>query len=229
MNTSLQIKAWAEADRPREKLVNMGKHSLTDSELIAILIRSGSRNETAVELGKRILQQANNDLTELSRLSVKDLSKYKGMGSVKAITIVAALELGRRRREAEALKKTKVGSSADAAAIFQPALSDLMHEEFWVLLLDRANHVITRFNMSKGGTSGTVVDPKIIFKTAIEHHACGIILCHNHPSRNNKPSDADLKLTRNLKQSGEMLEIKILDHIIIAGSSYYSFADEGQL
>ena len=229
MTTSLQIKAWAEADRPREKLLNLGKNALTDSELLAILIRSGSRNETAVELGKRILQQVGNDLTELSRLSVKDLSKYKGMGEVKAITIVAALELGRRRRESEALRKQKISSSADVAAIFQPSLSDLLVEEFWVLLLDRANQIITRFNMSRGGTSGTVVDPKVIFKTALEHHASGIILCHNHPSRNNKPSDADLKLTRNLKQSGELLEIKVLDHVIIAGSAYYSFADEGQL
>ncbi len=229
MTSSLQIKAWAEADRPREKLLNLGKNALTDSELLAILIRSGSRNETAVELGKRILQQVGNDLSELSRLSVRDLGKYKGMGEVKAITIVAALELGRRRRESEALKKQKISSSADVAAIFQPSLADLLVEEFWVLLLDRANQIITRFNMSRGGTSGTVVDPKIIFKAALEHRASGIILCHNHPSRNNKPSDADLKLTRNLKQSGELLEIKVLDHIIIAGSAYYSFADEGQL
>jgi DNA repair protein RadC len=227
MTEALNIKAWAEADRPREKLLQQGKHSLTDCELLAILIRSGSRQETAVELSRRILNASANDLSELSRLSVKDLSKYKGMGSVKAISIVAALELGRRRREAEALKKNKIGASSDVALIFQPALADLTYEEFWVLMLDRANQVISKFNLSKGGTSGTVVDPKIIFKTAIEHNASGIILCHNHPSGNSKPSEADLKLTKNLKASGDMLEIKVLDHIIIAGSSYLSFADEG--
>jgi DNA repair protein RadC len=227
MTETLNIMAWAEADRPREKLIQQGKHTLSDSELLAILIRTGSRNETAVELSKHILKNANNDLTELSRLSVKELSRHKGMGMVKAITIVAALELGIRRREAEAMRKTKISSSGDAASIFQPSLADLKYEEFWVLMLDRANQVISRFNMSKGGTSGTVVDPKMIFKSAIENNASGIILCHNHPSGNNKPSDADLRLTKNLKQSGEMLEIKVLDHIIIAGSNYYSFADEG--
>jgi len=229
MTETLNIKAWAEADRPREKLLQQGKHTLSDSELIAILIRTGTRSETAVELSRNLLRTAGNDLNELSRLTVKDLSKLKGMGKVKAITVVAALELGVRRREAEALKKNKITTSGDVAAIFQPSLADLTYEEFWVLMLDRANHVITKFHMSKGGTSGTVVDPKIIFKAALENNASGIILCHNHPSGNNKPSEADIRLTKNLKQSGELLEIKVLDHIIIAGSKYYSFADEGTI
>lgn len=229
MTETLNLKKWAEADRPREKLIQQGTNSLTDTELIAILIRSGSREETAVELARNILNKSNNDLSELSRLSVKDLSHYKGMGSVKAITIIAALELGRRRREAEALKKDKISSSKEAALIFQPSLSDLSHEEFWILLLDRANQVITKTNLSKGGLAGTVVDPKIIFKLAIERYASGIVLCHNHPSGNNKPSEADIKLTKNLKQAGDFLEIKIIDHIIIAGNLYYSFADEGIL
>jgi len=229
MTEALSIKSWAEADRPREKLLKQGKNTLTDSELLALLIRSGSREETAVALARRILGTTSNDLTALARLSVKELSRFKGMGDVKAISIVAALELGRRRREAEALKKSKISSSADAASIFQPLLADLTHEEFWILMLDRANQVISQFNLSKGGTAGTVVDPKIIFKTAIENNASGIILCHNHPSGNNTPSDADLRLTKNLKQSGELLEIKVLDHIIIAGSAYYSFADEGTI
>lgn len=229
MTESFNIKAWAEADRPREKLLQQGKHTLTDSELIAILIRSGSQKETAVELAKRILNNAGNDLNELSRLTVKELSKYKGMGNVKAISIVAALELGIRRREAEALKKVKIVTSAQAAEIFQPSLADLSHEEFWVLFMDRANQVIIKFNLSKGGTTGTVVDPKLIFKAAIEYNAQGIILCHNHPSRNNKPSEADIRLTKNLKQAGILLEINVIDHLIIAGNSYFSFADEGMM
>lgn len=229
MTEVLNLKAWAEADRPREKLLNQGKHTLTDSELFAILIRSGSRNETAVELSKRILNEVNNDLGTLSRLTVKELSKYKGMGQVKAITVIAALELGIRRRQAEAIQKGKIGKSADVASILQPSLADLTTEEFWILMLDRANQIIRKINISKGGTSGTVVDPKIIFKMAFEHNASGIILCHNHPSGNPKPSDADIRLTKNIREAGDMLEIKVLDHIIIAGLTYFSFADEGMM
>lgn len=223
------IKAWAEADRPREKLMNLGRHNLTDSELLAILIRNGSREESAVELARKILQEAQNDLTRLSRMSVSDLSNFKGMGEVKAITIVAALELGRRRRQAEAGVSPKIGSSKDAAELFAPVLSDLMYEEFWVLLLNRANHIITRHQVSKGGVTGTVVDPRIIFKKAVEVMASGIILCHNHPSGNRQPSDADLSLTKKLKEGGRLLDIQVLDHIIIAGEDYYSFADEGRM
>ncbi len=226
---NLSIKAWAEAERPREKLMNVGRHTLTDSELIAILLRTGAKQITAVELARKLLAQCNNDLTEMSRLSVKELAKEKGMGEVKAITLVAALELGRRRREAEAMRKEKITTSQDAVNIMQPHLADLIHEEFWLLLLNRAHVVINKRNVSSGGVSGTVVDPKMVFKTAIENNASSIILCHNHPSGNNKPSDADISLTRKLKEAGNLLEITVIDHIIIAGASFYSFADEGMI
>jgi len=223
------IKAWAEADRPREKLMRLGRHTLTDSELLAILIRSGNREESAVELSRRILSEADNDLTKLSRMSITDLSLFKGMGDVKALTIVAALELGRRRRMAEASKNIKVSSSKEVADFFSPLLSDLLYEEFWILLLNRANSVISKFQVSKGGVTGTIVDPKLIFKKAVESTASGIILCHNHPSGNKQPSDADMSLTKKIKEAGKLLDIHILDHIIIAGENYYSFADEGKL
>jgi DNA repair protein RadC len=224
------IKTWAEADRPREKLLKLGRHNLTDSELLAILIRTGTREGTAVDVAKKILSKCNNDLAELSRLSVKDLMKdNKGMGEVKAITIVAALELGRRRREAEGLKKNKITSSKDAVDILQPQMADLIHEEFVVLMLSRANEVLGKYELSKGGIAGTVVDPKLIFRSALEHLASGIILCHNHPSGNTKPSPEDIKLTKKLKDAGAFMEISVFDHIIIAGNSYFSFADEGLL
>ncbi len=226
---NLSIKAWAEAERPREKLMNVGRHTLTDSELIAILLRTGAKQITAVELARKLLAQCNNDLTEMSRLSVKELAKEKGMGEVKAITLVAALELGRRRREAEAMRKEKIITSQDAVNIMQPHLADLIHEEFWLLLLNRAHIVINKKKVSSGGVSGTVVDPKMVFKLAIENNASSIILCHNHPSGNNKPSDADISLTRKLKEAGNLLEITIIDHVIIAGASFYSFADEGMI
>ncbi|MBL0343577.1 MAG: DNA repair protein RadC [Bacteroidetes bacterium] len=223
------IKAWAEADRPREKMINQGRHTLTDSELLAILLRSGSGSESAVELSRRILQSVQNDLTRLSRLTVNELSKFKGMGNVKSITIIAALELGRRRRLAEGTKNTKISSSTDAAELFLPDLSDLLYEEFWILLLNRANHIISKIQISKGGVTGTVVDPKLIFKAAVESTASGIILFHNHPSGNKQPSDADISLTKKLREAGNLLDIQVLDHIIIAGNSFYSFADEGRL
>ncbi|MFI5220009.1 MAG: DNA repair protein RadC [Bacteroidia bacterium] len=222
------IKGWAEADRPREKLLKQGRHTLTDSELLAILVRTGTKNETAVDVAKNILSQCNNDLAELSKLSVSDLmKKSKGMGEVKAITIIAALELGRRRREADGLKRKSITTSKDAFEILHPHLSDLVHEEFFVLMLNRANDVIRKHEISKGGVAGTVVDPKLIFTAALEHRASNIILCHNHPSGHTKPSPEDIKLTKKLTEAGKMMEINVLDHIIIAGNSYYSFADEG--
>jgi len=222
------IKAWAEADRPREKLLKQGRHTLTDSELLAILIRTGAKNETAVDVAKNILAQCNNDLAELSKLSVSDLmKKSKGMGEVKAITIVAALELGRRRREADGLKRKSITTSKDAFEILHPHLADLVHEEFFVLMLNRANDVIKKHEISKGGVAGTVVDPKLIFTAALEHRASNIILCHNHPSGHPNPSPEDIKLTKKLSEAGKMMEINVLDHIIIAGNLYYSFADEG--
>ncbi len=223
------IKYWAEADRPREKMFSQGRHSLTDTELLAILIRSGSRLETAVELSRRILGQVDNDLTRLSRLSLNELAGFKGMGKVKAVTIAAALELGRRRRIAEASKALSVGSSKDVADYFTPDLADLTWEEFWILLLNRANKVIGKHLVSKGGVTGTVVDPKVVYKIAIEHMATGIILCHNHPSGNLSPSDADISLTRKLCEGGKLLDIQVLDHLIVAGDKYFSFADEGKI
>ncbi|RZJ63443.1 MAG: DNA repair protein RadC, partial [Flavobacterium sp.] len=208
----LGIKAWAEADRPREKLLLQGRRQLTDAELIAILIGSGSRNETAVDLSKRILGFYQNDLAKVAKLSVKELSKFKGIGEAKAISIVAALELGRRRKETEKDGPVKITSSKDAYEIIKPELTDLVHEEFWVLLLNRANFVTGKHFISKGGQSGTVADPKVIFKVAIENNAAYIVLAHNHPSGNLKASSADINLTKKLVQSGLLLEIPIYDH-----------------
>jgi DNA repair protein RadC len=223
------VKAWAEDDRPREKLLNKGKTALSDAELLAILMNTGSRNETVVDLAKRILASVNNDLVALSRLSTKDLTRFKGVGEAKAVTLAAALELGRRRRESEAAQKIKISSSKDAFEFLAPQLSDLPHEEFWILLLNRANKVIGKQRVGTGGFTGTVADPRIIFKTALEHSAVALILSHNHPSGNLKPSAEDLNLTKKLNEAGKFLDIPILDHLIIGESSYYSFADEGQL
>lgn len=225
-NQNLNIKAWAEADRPREKLALKGKNTLSDAELIAILIGSGNKNETAVELSKKILASINNDLNELGKLSISDLTKFNGIGEAKAISIIAALELGRRRKTSDVEKRTKVTSSKDAYNSISPVLSDLQHEEFWVIYLNRNNEIIKQENISKGGVSGTVADSKIIFKRAIETLASAIILSHNHPSGNLKPSNADIQLTKKLKEAGTMLDIPVLDHLIIGEKDYFSFADE---
>jgi len=229
LKESLTIKSWAEEDRPREKLLSKGRHTLTEAELIAILIGSGSRNETAVELSRRILNEAGNNLSHLGKLSVNDLMRFKGIGEAKAITIVAALELGRRRKEAEPNKINKITSSKDVFDIVSPVYKDLPHEEFWVLFLNRANGVIKRESVSKGGVAGTVVDSKIIFKSAIEQLASSVILTHNHPSGNLKPSEADIQLTKKIKEAGNMLDIPVLDHLIITDTAYFSFADEGMI
>lgn len=223
----LGIKLWAEADRPREKLLLQGRKALTDAELIAILIGSGNKTETAVDLSKRILGFCQNDLTKLSKLSVKELCKFKGIGEAKAITIVAALELGRRRKDTIEQGPQKISSSADAYAILNAEFVDLHHEEFWVLLLNRANFVMSKQFISKGGQAGTVVDPKMIFKIALEHSAAGIILAHNHPSGNLTPSSSDISITKKLIQSGLMLDLPILDHLIISDNTFFSLADEG--
>lgn len=222
----LGIKAWAEADRPREKLLLQGRRQLTDAELIAILIGSGSRTETAVDLSKRILGFYQNDLAKIAKLSVKELSKFKGIGEAKAIAIVAALELGRRRKEVENNSPQKIISSNDAYLLLKSEFQDLPHEEFWVLLLNRANFIIGKHFISKGGQAGTVVDPKVIFKIALEHNAAYIVLAHNHPSGNLKPSAADISITKKLKESGLLLELPIFDHLIITDHSYLSMADE---
>jgi len=221
------ILSWAEEDRPREKLMLKGKAALSDAELIAILIGSGTRELSAVDLSKLILQSVNNNLHELAKLSLKDLIKFKGIGEAKAISIAAALELGRRRKESEVIKKQKVGSSADAYDAIRPHLMDLSHEQFWVLLLNRANEIIRPVQISVGGVAGTIADPKMIFKSAIENLASAIILVHNHPSGNLTPSQADKDLTKKVKESGRLLDIPILDHLIFGDNGYFSFADEG--
>lgn len=224
-----RILSWAEEDRPREKLLQKGKAALTDAELIAILIGSGTVELSAVDVAKIIVQKAGNNLNELAKLSIKELMKIKGIGEAKAITIVAALELGRRRKESEIIKKNRISSSRDAYEQIKPHLLDLPHEEFWLLLLNRANEVIRPLQVSQGGVSGTVADPKIIFKFALEYLASSIILVHNHPSGNLKPSEADKDLTRRLVSAGKLLEIPILDHLIFTDGGYLSFADDGLL
>ncbi len=226
---TLGIKSWAEEDRPREKLMDKGRHVLTEAELIAILIGSGSRDETAVELSKRILASVGNNLNELGKLSVQELNRFKGIGDAKAISIVAALELGRRRKDTEAVKRDKITTSKDVYDIMRPSMMDLPHEEFWMLVLNRANLVIKRELISRGGVAGTVVDTKIIFKTACENYASSIIICHNHPSGNLKPSEADIKITKNIKEAGKIMEIPLLDHLIITENGFYSFGDEGMI
>ncbi|MCJ8210312.1 DNA repair protein RadC [Mucilaginibacter sp. RS28] len=225
----ISIKAWAEEDRPREKLNVQGRRALSDAELIAILIGSGNRDESAVELSKRILHHYGNDLNKLGKVSVNELSKFKGIGEAKAISIIAALELGRRRNETETKTPDHVVSSHSAWQILRRHLVDINHEEFWILLLSRSNKVIARELISKGGLSGTVADPKIIFGLALQHQASGIVLCHNHPSGNLKPSQQDIDLTKKLYQAGKILDIKIIDHLILTDDAYLSFADEGLL
>ena len=220
------IRSWAEDDRPREKLLLKGKAALSDAELIAILIGSGSADETAVGLSKRILQSLNNQLSDLAKLTVKDLMQFKGIDEAKAISIIAALELGRRRKDSEPEKRIKITDSQSAFDTIYPHLGDLNHEEFWVIFLNRANQVIGKQNISKGGVSGTVVDPKVVFKMAVQFPASGIILAHNHPSGNLKPSQADHQLTRKLKEAGRALDIPVLDHLIIGDRDYFSFVDE---
>ncbi len=227
---NIPIKNWAEDDRPREKLQNKGVNSLSDAELIAILIGSGSRNESAVELSKKILASVNGNLIELSKLSINDLVKnFKGIGDAKAISIIAALELGKRRRSSEVIIKEKITTSKDAFELLHALIGDSHYEEFWVILLNKAHKIIKTISISEGGIAGTVADPKKIFKIALEHNACSIVLCHNHPSGNLKASDDDIRLTRKIKEAGLMLDIQIVDHIIIGDDNYYSFADEGIL
>ena len=223
------IKSWAEEDRPREKMLAKGKEALSNAELIAILIGSGNSNESAVDLSRRILRDNNDNLIELSKLSINDLLKYKGIGEAKAVSIAAALELGRRRRFSEALEKPCIRNSQLAYECFYAHLSDLNHEQFWIMLLNNANKVIKLEKIGVGGMAGTTADPKKIFKSALENNAASIMLCHNHPSGNVFPSNADKTITNNLKKAGQFLEIKILDHIIIGNDNYFSFADEGIL
>lgn len=226
---SLNILSWAEEDRPREKLLLKGKSALSDAELIAILIGSGTRSLSAVDVAKIILTKAENDLNQLAKFSVKDLQKIKGIGEAKAISIVSALELGRRRKDMDFVQKVRITCSNDIYQLMKPQLMDLPKEEFWILLLNRANSLIKKEQVSSGGVSGTVADPKIIFKAALDQYASSVVLVHNHPSGNLKPSQADINLTNKMKEAGKLLEIPILDHIIFGDQGYMSFADEGLL
>ncbi|HET8886488.1 MAG TPA: DNA repair protein RadC [Salinimicrobium sp.] len=229
IEAALTIKNWAEDDRPREKLLQKGKTALSNAELIAILIGSGSRNESAVELSKRILLKTNNSLVNLGKMSISQLMEFKGIGEAKAITMMAAMELGRRRRVEEALELKKITSSTSVFELMQPVLGDLPHEEFWILYLNNSNKVLRQIQLSKGGITGTLVDVRLTFKNALELGATALILCHNHPSGNLSPSGADKQLTQKLKTASESLDIKILDHVIVTQNSFFSFADEGIL
>ena len=225
----LKIKDWAVEDRPREKLLSRGARNLSDAELLAILIGSGNHNETAVELGRRILTSVNNNLTDLGRKGINFLRTFNGIGEAKAVTILAAIELGKRRKDSEVFIKRKITCSRDAAQYLMPLLGDLNHEEFWIMLLDRGNKIIDHLIISQGGISGTIIDVRIILKTALEKLASSIILCHNHPSGTMEASDADIRITRKMKQAAEMMDISVLDHIIIGQNNYLSMADEGVL
>ena len=228
-NTPFPIRHWSEDDRPREKLMTKGKSALSDAELIAILIGSGSRNETAVGLSQRILSQSGNNLNALGKLSLQQLIAFKGIGEAKAVSIIAAMELGRRRRAEESIELIKINSSRVVFEIMQPIIGELAHEEFWILYLNNSNKVIYKTQLSKGGITGIVVDVRLVFKVAFEHNATGIILCHNHPSGVLAASDADRQITRKIKLAGENLDVKVIDHLIVTEKKYFSFADEGIL
>lgn len=227
--SSFPIKNWSQGDQPREKLSDKGKLALSDAELVAILIGSGNKEESAVALCKRILASTNNNLSELGKLSIKQLTEFKGIGEAKAITIVAALELGRRRRGEEALEKKKIKSSSSVFELMQPIIGELQHEEFWIIYLNNSNKVIQKNQLSKGGITGTLVDVRLVLKNALEVGATGLILVHNHPSNTLRPSKADKQITQKLKTGAQSLDIKVLDHIIITEKAYFSFADENIL
>jgi len=225
----IKLKDWNPSDRPREKLLEKGIAALTDAELIAILLRSGTRSETVVEVAKRVLALCNNNLNELGKLERTQLQKIKGIGDTKAITLIAALELGRRRSTTESNPRTIIHSAKDVVAIMAPSLVDLPHEEMWLLLLNRANRVMETLKISQGGVNATVADNRLILKPAIEKLAAGIILVHNHPSGNVTPSVDDKQLTAKLKSAAALFDIALLDHIIVADGGYYSFAEKGEL
>ncbi len=225
----LKISQWREEDRPREKLILKGKFSLSDAELIALLIGSGTKETSAVDLGRSILAKVDGNLNQLSKLSINELTRFKGIGTAKAITIASALELGRRRKDSGPIQRPKIECSKDVFELMSPELVDKSHEEFWVVLLNRANFVLKKQSISSGGISGTVADPKLIYKIALDEMASAIILVHNHPSGNLKPSEADIRLTQRLRKSGELLEIAVLDHIIFTDDNFLSFADENLL
>jgi len=225
----MPIKSWAEDDRPREKMLLKGRAALSDAELISILVSTGSREDSAVSLSKKILSLSGNSLNDLGKLSIADFRKIKGIGEAKAIKIVAALELGRRRKEESFPEPARMKTSKDSFRFFEPILADLPNEAFWVMLLNSRSKIVGYKRISEGGVNATIADAKIIFKHALEHLATSIVLCHNHPSGNKEPSESDIMLTQKLKSAGKLLEISIADHIIIADKSYFSFADAGML
>lgn len=225
----MSIKFLAEDDRPREKFLLKGKTSLSDSELLAIILGSGNNEESAVELARRILTSVDNSWQNLSKLSIKDLMKFKGIGEAKAISVAATLEIGRRKASQDIPDKEKINSAKDSYIVFSQYLSDLRTEEFWAIFLNQKNNILYKTQISKGGITGTMVDVRVLFRTAIEHLATSIVVAHNHPSGNLNPSDADLKITRDIKNAGQILNIKLLDHLIIGENSFLSFAEEGLL
>ena len=227
---SVSIKDWAVEDRPREKMIHTGLSSMTDAELLAILIGSGTIGDSAVSLAQKLLRVADTDLVQLGRVGVKDLSAaVKGIGPAKATTIVAAMELARRRRSEAVQPGDTIRSSAQLARVFVPMLSDLPYEEFWVVLLNRANRMVAKYRISMGGVNNSVVDPRIVFKYALQHLASGLVFCHNHPSGNLSPSKQDLSLTKRLVSGAKLFDLQVLDHIIVGDGSYFSFADDGLL
>jgi len=226
---NLSIKQWALEDRPREKMLYKGISSLSDAELVAILLGSGNSDLSAVDLAREVLKLADNNLNKLGKLDLHDLKKLKGVGVAKAVNIMAALELGRRRKSEDITREKKIRSSSDVYELFHSLLSDLSHEEFWVLYLNRSNRILSRQRISQGGISGTITDVRLIMKMGIELLASSIIVCHNHPSGNREPSEADTRITLKIKEASSFFDISLLDHVIVTDSGYYSFADNGNL
>lgn len=225
----MSIKSLAEDDRPREKFLLKGKSAVSDSELLAIIMGSGNREESAVELARRILNSVENNWHRLSQLSIKDLTKFKGVGEAKAISIATALEIGNRKSQQEVLKREQIASSKDIFEVLQPHLSDLSTEEFWAIFLNHQNKILYKTCLFRGGIAGSVADVRVIFKTALEHFSTRIIVAHNHPAGSLSPSRQDIDITNKIKESGKLLEIELLDHVIIAQNKYYSFKEEGIL
>ncbi|WP_454980741.1 RadC family protein [Capnocytophaga haemolytica] len=222
----MPIKEWSDSDKPREKMIAQGKNSLSNAELLAILIGSGSKNESAVSLSRRILASVNNNLTNLGKLSLQQLQQFKGVGEAKAVTILAATELGKRRSNEQPTELIRIASASSVFKLMQPIIGELPHEEFWVLFLNNTHRVLHKTMLSKGGITSTTVDVRLLFKTALECGAVAIVLVHNHPTGNLKASEEDISLTKKVKAAGDNLDIKLLDHVIITNEGFISLADE---
>lgn len=225
----MSIKFLAEDDRPREKFLSKGKNALSDAELLAIIMGSGNREDSAVELGRKILNSVDNNWHNLSKLQISDLMKFKGVGEAKAISIATALEIGRRRAAQEVPERIKIGQSTDSFKVLQPYLGDLQTEEFWAIFLNQNNKILAKSKLTSGGINQSIVDVRILFKTALDHLATAIVVAHNHPSGNLKPSVEDIKITKQISEAGKILNIDLLDHLIITQNRYLSFADENLL